>query len=68
MTKRFLYFHPEVSQKWQETFVPNQTMYDVYVDICEAMMLYYQNKDWFRDLNNERYNFIKSELMQGKEF
>jgi hypothetical protein len=68
MTKRFLYFHPEVSQKWQETFVPNQTMYDVYVDICEAMMLYYQNKDWFRDLNNERFNFIKSELMQGKEF
>jgi hypothetical protein len=68
MTRRFLYFHPETSELWQETFVPNQTMYDVYMDLCEATMLYYQNPQWLKDLNPERYNFIKSELMQGQEF
>ncbi|GAB4267167.1 MAG: hypothetical protein Kow0029_01470 [Candidatus Rifleibacteriota bacterium] len=68
MTKRFLFFHPEVSEKWQKSFVPNQMMFEVYVDICEAMCLYYANPDWLKDLNQERYNFIKTELMQGKEF
>ena len=68
MTKRFLYFHPEVSKKWQETFIPNQSMFEVYVDLCEATILYYQNPQWLKDLNPERYSFIKSELMEGKEF
>ncbi|MGM0600321.1 MAG: hypothetical protein ACQETH_10965 [Candidatus Rifleibacteriota bacterium] len=68
MTKRFLYFHPETSQLWQETFIPNQNMYDVYVDLCEATVLYYQNPQWLQDLNPERYSFIKTELMQGQEF
>lgn len=68
MTKRFLYFHPEVSKKWQETFVPNQSMYEVYVDLCEATILYYQNPQYLKELNLERYNFVKTELMQGKEF
>jgi hypothetical protein len=68
MSKRFLYFHPEVSQKWQETFVPNQSMFEVYVDICEATVLYVQTPQWLKDLNIERYNFIKDELMKGTQF
>ncbi len=68
MTKRFLYFHPEVSKKWQETFIPNQSMVEVYVDLCEAMVLYFQNGQYLKELNFDRYNFIKAELMKGKEF
>ncbi|MEW6709486.1 MAG: hypothetical protein AB1403_06640 [Candidatus Riflebacteria bacterium] len=68
MTKRFLFFHPEVTKKWKETFSPNQTTFDTYVDLCEATLLYFQNPQWLKDLNAERYNFIKSELMKGTEF
>lgn len=68
MTKRFLYYHPEVSKKWQETFAPNQTMFEVYVDLCEATVLYYQNPQYLKELNLERYNFIKAEVMKDKQF
>lgn len=68
MTKRFLFFHPEVSKKWQETFVPNQSLFEVYVDICEGVHYYVSNSPYLKELNRPRYDFIKDEIMQGKEF
>jgi hypothetical protein len=66
--RRFLYFHPEVSEEWQETFAENQSLFEVYEDICKAVVLYVQNPQWLKDLNPERYNFIQTKVMDGKQF
>jgi hypothetical protein len=68
MTLRFLFFHPEVTQKWKDTFDKNQATFEVYVDITQAVAGYYGAKEWLKKLNPERYNFVKTEIMKGVEF
>lgn len=68
MALRFLFFHPEVTQKWKETFDRNQSTYEVYVDITQAVVAYYGAPAWLKQLNKPRYDFVKSEIMKGKEF
>jgi hypothetical protein len=68
MTLRFLYYHPEVTEKWKETFDENQSNYDAYVDMQQAVIGYFGAKDWLKQVNSARYNFIKSEFMKGTEF
>ncbi|MBU1107867.1 MAG: hypothetical protein KKB51_14430 [Candidatus Riflebacteria bacterium] len=68
MALRFLYFHPEVTQKWKDTFDKEQSSFDAYVDIQQAVVGYYAASAWLKQLNIQRYNFVKTEIMQGKEF
>jgi len=68
MTLRFLYFHPEVTQKWKDTFDKTQSSYDAYIDMQQAVVGYFAAPAWLKQLNQARYNFIKTEFMQGKEF
>lgn len=68
MTLRFLYYHPEVTQKWKDTFSKEQSSFDAYVDMQQAVIGYFSAKDWLKKVNIERYNFIKKEFMKNKEF
>ncbi len=34
----------------------------------QAVVGYFAAKDWLKQVNPERYNFIKNEFMKGKEF
>jgi len=68
MTLRFLFFHPEVTQKWKETFDSNQSTFEVYVDITQAVVAYYGAPAWLKQLNQPRYDFVKTEIMKEKEF
>ncbi|HAE41162.1 MAG TPA: hypothetical protein DCG57_21385 [Candidatus Riflebacteria bacterium] len=68
MTLRFLYYHPEVTTKWKDTFDKSQSSSDAYVDMQQAVIGYFGAKDWLKQVNNARYNFIKNEFMKGKEF
>ena len=68
MTLRFLYFHPEVTQRWKDTFDKEQSSFDAYIDLQQAVVGYYGAAAWFKQLNPERYNFIKNEIIKGKEY
>ena len=68
MTLRFLYFHPEVTAKWKEKFDPKMTSFDAYTDMTQAAVLYYSAPDYLKQVNNERYEFVKTVIMVGKTF
>ncbi len=68
MTLRFLYFHPEVTAKWKTTFDKNMSTYDAYVDMTQAAVLYYSAPAYLKQINLERYNFVKTVVMLGKEY
>ena len=68
MALRFLYYHPEVTQKWKDTFDKNQSSYDAYIDMQQAVVGYFAAPAWLKQVNQARYNFIKTEFMKGKEF
>ncbi len=68
MALRFLYYHPEVTQKWKDTFDKTQSSYDAYIDMQQAVVGYYAAPAWLKQVNLARYNFIKTEFMKGKEF
>lgn len=68
MTLRFLYFHPTVTQKWKDKFDKQQSTFDACVDMCQAVVAYYSASAWLKQLNPERYNFIKTVIIIGKEF
>ncbi|MDD3146264.1 MAG: hypothetical protein PHD82_03090 [Candidatus Riflebacteria bacterium] len=68
MTLRFLYFHPEVTAQWKTTFDKNMSTYDAYVDMTQSAVLYYSAPAYLKQLNPERYVFIKTVVMIGKEF
>ncbi len=68
MTLRFLYFHPEVTAKWKEKFDKNMSTFDAYVDMTQAAVLYYSAPAYLKQINNERYEFVKTVIMIGKTF
>jgi hypothetical protein len=68
MTLRFLYFHPEVTAKWKEKFDPKMTSFDAYTDMTQAAVLYYSAPAYLKQVNEERYEFVKTVIMIGKTF
>lgn len=68
MTLRFLFFHPEVTTKWKTAFGATQSTFDAYVDITQAVVAYYSMPAYLKQLNAERYAFVKENIMAGKEF
>lgn len=68
MTLRFCFFHPEVTVKWKTAFDKNQSTFEAYVDMIQAVALYCGAPAYLKQLNPERYLFVKVNIMAGKEF
>lgn len=68
MTLRFCFFHPAVAVKWKTTFDKNQSTFEAYVDMTQAVVAYYSAPAYLKQLNPERYLFVKQNIMAGKEF
>lgn len=68
MALRFLYFHPEVTQKWKETFGENMNDIDAYRGIRQAVVAYWGNSSWLNQLDPQRYQFVRTNIMNGTEY
>lgn len=68
MALRFLYFHPEVTKKWQKTFGEDMSDAEAYRGIRQAVVAYWGNSSWLNQLDPQRYQFVRKNIMNDIEY
>lgn len=81
MTHTFQAANPQVAKDWEKTFWPlgkwigpiprSVTSYgntEPLEDMAESVRLYWENGAWMKKNQPKRYEFIKTQVMAGKEF
>ena len=68
MTSRFIYYHGSIVNRWKEEFDPAMSNFDALTDLQQAVIAYYHAPNYFKNLNPDRYSFIRNYLMKGIEY